>query len=92
MKIDNYEIPIEKYDGAFLNFTYGSNGKHGGDSGHGCRTIITIESNGADLRINGKEVNNLEIIAGGDGELMDLVYGLQEIVKKLTEIYNLTTE
>ena len=92
MKIDEYEVPVERYDGAFLDFIYGSNGKHGGDSGHGCRSVIRIESRGADLRANGQEVDSLEIITGGDGELMDLVYGLQEIVTKLTEIYNLTKE
>ena len=90
MKIDEYEIPVEEYEGAFLDFIYGSNGKQGGDSGHGCRTIIKIESRGADLRANGKEIDTLELVTGGDGELMDLVYGLQEVVNKLSEIYNLT--
>lgn len=90
MKIDKYEVPVKRYDGAFLNFIYGSNGKHGGDSGHGCRSIIRIESQGADLRINGKQVDELEIVTGGDGELMDLIYGLQEVINKLTEIYHLT--
>lgn len=90
MEIDGYNVPLHKYESGFLHFTYGSNGCHGGDSGHGCRTIIGIESQGADLRINGQEVDDIQIITGGDGELFDLIHGLNAIVDKLSEIYNLT--
>jgi len=90
MIIDSQKIPTQKYNGAFLEFTYGSNGAQGGDSGHGCRSLIRIESMGADLRLNKEPVDKIEIITGGDAELLDLALGLQTIGNKLKEIYDLT--
>lgn len=71
----------------------GTNGYHGGDSGHGSRTVIEIEDEGStDIRCemipprpfsgcNG----GVRIELGGDCELTTIIQGLEFILKALKE-------
>lgn len=63
----------------------GTNGYHGGDSGHGGRTYIRIEDNsGSDMQV--KTVNGdrgVEIFLGGDSELDTIIGALEFAVKIL---------
>lgn len=86
MLVDNYQINTKTYQGSFLWFEYGSNGLKGGDSGHGSRTIINIESIGADMRLNNQSIDNIQMIFGGDYELLDIINGFEQIVKELKQI------
>lgn len=91
----------EIWDANVIRVSAGTTGFCGGDSGHGGRTIIGIEDLGStDLRIRVKthshfgecdtyeteDAEKIEIILGGDAELVTIVKGLKWIRKALKEI------
>lgn len=67
----------------------GTNGYHGGDAGHGCRTFVSIEDAGGtaiDVKSNaywfgGK--TGVKIVLGGDSELSTFIKALEFIVETL---------
>lgn len=65
----------------------GTNGYQGGDSGHGCRTYIRIsDEGGTDISFKVSEnIGNgqIEIVLGGDTELMTICKALKFIRKTL---------
>jgi len=70
-----------------LRVAAGTTGKRGGDSGHGCRTIIEIEDMGStDITI--EEIKNIgnggvRITLGGDEELRTIMEALRFILRTL---------
>ena len=81
--------------GAFntLGFTVGTNGYHGGDSGHGGRTYISIQDLGctdmdASVSRSSEYGPKVEIILGGDSELDSIIEGLRWAADKLEELKN----
>ena len=65
----------------------GTNGLHGGDSGHGSRTYIRIEDiGGTDITVTPTFDNRgVEIILGGDCELNTIIDALKFVVKVLKQ-------
>lgn len=60
-----------------LEVEVGTNGLKGGDSGHGCRTYFRIEDLGStDIKVNLIGESGVEIILGGDCELMTFIEAL----------------
>ena len=81
--------------GAFntLGFTVGTNGYHGGDSGHCGRTYICIQDLGctdmdANVSRSSEYGPKVEIILGGDSELDSIIEGLRWSADKLEELKN----
>ena len=81
--------------GAFntLGFTVGTNGYHGGDSGHGGRTYISIQDLGctdmdANVSRSSEYGPKVEMILGGDSELDSIIEGLRWAADKLEELKN----
>ena len=81
--------------GAFntLGITVGTNGYHGGDSGHGGRTYISIQDLGctdidANVFRSSEYGTKVEIILGGDSELDSIIEGLRRAADKLEELRN----
>jgi len=68
----------------FLRVAAGTTGKRGGDTGHGCRTIVELECVAGDIefqRING----GVRIVLGGDEELESIIEALSFAAKTLEE-------
>ena len=65
----------------------GTNGYHGGDTGHGSRTYIRIEDKGAtDIDVKVTENNDgkaIEFVLGGDSELSTIIKTLDFVTKIL---------
>ena len=78
-------------DLCLLRVTVGTTGKKGGDSSHGCRTILKLQNDGcSDMRISldGKAVDSwdqISIIFGGDCELDNLIGGLKFALQELSD-------
>lgn len=76
-----------------LEVSAGTTGFRGGDSGHGCRTIIRISDlGGTDLRASvipaaypSNRANAVEIVLGGDAELETIIEGLEFILQALKD-------
>ena len=90
---DYEEIPAFSqtciYD--ILKVTAGTNGIHGGDSGHGGKTFIKLHMSGGDMNVsvNGKpftEAEDVVISFGGDWELIALVDALKFATESITTI------
>ena len=76
-----------------LGITVGTNGYHGGDSGHGGRTYICIQDLGCtDMNASVSKSSNsspkVELILGGDSELDSIIEGLRWAADKLEELKN----
>ena len=76
-----------------LGISVGTNGYHGGDSGHGCRTYICIQYLGCtDMDARVTEASDggpkVELIFGGDSELDTMIVGLKWAADKLEELKN----
>ena len=79
---------LELESACFMTVEAGTNGLHGGDSGHGCRTYISImDEGGCDIRVQKLHdrygCDGVEIVLGGDCELKCIIEGLKFIVKTL---------
>lgn len=100
--LDGYEVELQKEDFESCNMLHvevGTNGHHGGDSGHGCRTYFKLKDNGGtDMSCevhynNGRvvEISNassIEIVLGGDTELDTFYSALKfalEVLRKHTD-------
>lgn len=69
-----------------LKVEAGTNGIHGGDSGHGCRTYFSIcDAGGTDLRVNALP-DGIEIALGGDAELQTFIEALTFAADTLKEM------
>lgn len=97
--IDIEKHPVEVFKrevvGAnILEVIAGTNGYHGGDSGHGSRTYISIKDlGGSDIMVKviPETVNTnggVEIVLGGDSELNTFIRGLKFAVKVLEDQVN----
>ena len=67
-----------------LRVAAGTTGRRGGDTGHGCRTIVELERVAGDVefqRING----GVRIVLGGDEELESIIEALSFAAKTLEE-------
>lgn len=76
-----------------LEVEAGTNGYHGGDSGHGCRTYFRIQNAGStDIEIRSiygrPDAEGLEVILGGDSELDTIVCALKFITKVFEDEIN----
>lgn len=98
---DNIEIIqssaiINPFGVSPLEVMVGTNGKQGGDSGHGCRTSFAIVGRDGTAVINADAFVENEIPCGvrfevgGDCELETLIYALEFAVAELKEIKNFT--
>jgi hypothetical protein len=65
----------------------GTNGYHGGDTGHGSRTYIRIEDKGGtdiDVKVTENNVGKaIEFVLGGDSELSTIIKTLEFAIKIL---------
>ena len=71
-----------------LEVEAGTNGYHGGDSGHGSRAYFRIENlGGTDIRIKtiGRFNDGFEVIIGGDCELETMITALKFITQALED-------
>jgi hypothetical protein len=85
----------EIYNCNVLGVSAGTTGYCGGDSGHGCRTIIRISDlGGTDLRARviprrypapDNAAEEVEIVLGGDAELQTIIEGLKFILRALED-------
>lgn len=76
-----------------LGVTVGTNGYHGGDSGHGSRTYICLEDLGstdidAAVSLNHDAYTKVEIMLGGDSELDSLIDTLRWAAGRLESLKN----
>lgn len=79
------------YSANILEVEAGTNGRHGGDAGHGCRTYIRIADKcGSNMEFNVYEEDGeegpekgIEIFLGGDCELYTIIEGLKFITRTL---------
>lgn len=85
-------VKTEIISANILEVEVGTNGKHGGDSGHGCRTYFKLQDHSStDMRVrvkNGEWTDlmsegPIEIAFGGDCELDSFVEALDFAVKTL---------
>ena len=89
VEVDGCEFPVFKKEiisANILEAVVGTNGYKGGDSGHGSRTFIRIKDLGStDIRITKVEPygDGVEIILGGDTELMTIIDALRFITDVL---------
>lgn len=91
-KIDGIDVTTytrEIYSANALSVEAGTNGYHGGDSGHGSRTYFRITNcGGTDIRVkaNGHDGNEgFEVTLGGDCELATIISALKFIIKVLKD-------
>lgn len=83
MKNNNMEMfSREVQNQAIVAYSAGTTGHCGGDSGHGGRTIISISIDSGDFSFKIND-NTLTIKAGGDGELDNLIEGLDFVARTL---------
>ena len=91
-KIDHMDVTTYTRDiisANLLEVEAGTNGYHGGDSGHGSRSYFRIENQGGtDIRVNplgrhGEE--GFEVIIGGDCELETMITALKFITQALED-------
>lgn len=76
-----------------LGVTVATNGYHGGDSGHGGRTYISIEDLGStdmDVKVstNFNDNTKVEFMLGGDSELDTIIESLRWAADRLEYIKN----
>jgi len=93
----NKRVALEQVSGPFctMQFTVETNGRQGGDWGHGSRLKITLESIASvamQARVDGQQgdsgfIDKLEILVGGDDELRVFSLALERLAHHL---YNLT--
>ncbi len=81
--------------GCIPRFTFATNGKQGGDWGHGSRLKITIEDTLGDMAMHGRfdggpdvDFEKVEILVGGDWELESFAAGLELLAKQLRATLN----
>ena len=91
-KIDRYEVTTytrDIIDANLLEVEAGTNGYHGGDSGHGCRSYFRIENKGStDIRVRKLgpyQEDGFEVVIGGDSELETMITALKFITKALED-------
>lgn len=91
-KIDRMDVTTYTRDiisANLLEVEAGTNGYHGGDSGHGSRSYFRIENQGGtDIRVkplgcHGEE--GFEVIIGGDCELETMITALKFITQALED-------
>lgn len=81
----------EIVDANILSVEAGTNGYHGGDTGHGCRTYIRISDEGGtdiDARVMTDkfgDTTGIEIALGGDAELSTMIEALKFITMVLED-------
>jgi hypothetical protein len=74
------------YNGAILELEVGTTGLCGGDTGHGGRTYLRFKDiGGTDIRVTQDTDGEVTLIFGGDGELKNLIAGLQFALDALKE-------
>lgn len=82
-----YETTTNLQSCCWLRVAAGTTGKHGGDRGHGCLTVIEIINDNCDFGVeifkNDGIKNGVRIVMGGDMELEAIVEGLEFILSKL---------
>ena len=82
-------ISDEIYNANIILVTVGTNGYHGGDSGHGSKSFFEIANQGGtdiSVLVNGKEIDDVQSVAitvGGDAELRTLIQALEFGAKAL---------
>lgn len=95
-RVDGHEVEVysrEIYNCNILGVSAGTTGYCGGDSGHGCRTIIRItDLGGTDLKAHvtprtypSGSADAVEIVLGGDAELETIIEGLEFILQALKD-------
>jgi hypothetical protein len=91
-EIDGIEVTTwttEIFRANVLEVEVGTNGYRGGDSGHGSRTYVRIQDLGStDMRVRALDVDHcagLEVLLGGDCELVTFIESLEFILKALKE-------
>lgn len=92
---DDVELMVKKReipDDVCSTTTVGTNGYHGGDSGHGGRTYFCLEHESGNFSVRIDKNNTfdfnfhtLEICAGGDAELSTLINAFKWAAKRLEE-------
>jgi len=87
-----HKVPMhaaEITDAGMIHVAAGSTGQQGGDSGHGGRTVVRIQGNGADIvfrlfgPVDDDNAGAMEIIASGDAELRMLARAMDYIASSL---------
>lgn len=89
--IDKWEVPtqIESIENCnSFEVEAGTNGCHGGDSGHGCRTYLRISDiASSDVRFESSDnKKTLEVYLGGDSELQTFIETLEFAAQTLREM------
>lgn len=79
-----YETTTNLQSCCWLRVAAGTTGKHGGDGGHGCLTVVEIQDAGtaADIGVE-KLKRGVRLILGGDCELDAIIEAFEFIVNKL---------
>jgi len=82
-----YEKETNLQSCCWLKVAAGTTGKHGGDRGHGCLTVIEIINDNCDfgveiLKKDGVK-NGVRIVMGGDQELDAITEAIEFILAKL---------
>lgn len=89
IEVDGHEFPVYRKEITSANIIEaiaGTTGYQGGDSGHGCRAFIRIRDLAStDIRITKIEPygDGVEIILGGDTEVMTMIEALRFIADVL---------
>jgi hypothetical protein len=93
--IETFETEIT--DACITKFKAGTTGYKGGDSGHGCRTVLEIEDLAStDMRVDVLDendnilfendyANKIKISFGGDAELSNVIEGLKFMIQVLED-------
>lgn len=69
-----------------LEVEAGTNGLHGGDTGHGCRTYIRVEDlGGTDITVLPLREGGVVVHLGGDAELITMIRALEFITEVLKD-------
>ena len=88
-RIDEHNIPIisrEINSANILHVEAGTNGYHGGDTGHGCRTYFqVVDLGGTDIQVRpvGRNNRGFEVVLSGDYELETIIQALGFVVRVL---------
>ena len=85
--INNQNVLTEKRQFNSCNILeceVGTNGYHGGDTGHGCRTYFRLQNlSSTDMEVVTDRNNQVEIMLGGDCELSTFIEALEFAVETL---------
>lgn len=75
------------YEACGMRVTVGTNGYQGGDAGHGSRTYLRIEGDGADMEVTPRSDGpGFTVELGGDAELSTFTQALAFAVATLQQM------